>query len=345
MDGREEIRMKRAIIVNGFVCTLLATTAIALGAQEANQPNRYQGTSNPPPDSTITTPAPEAAPQNTSPAKPSPSHYAQPQAAPPPYAAESVPNEGDPAQANVPAPANATETLPPPSHGDGTDDGIVQVAPGDNPPQRGFDRRAEMADPDGDIVHPAPLPQGELGEGTNIRVRLMGRLSTSETQPGESFHTRVASDVVQNGQVIIPVGSQIDGKVLSVSTGHAGGHGSMRLRPDSVTLPDGSHFRLYAQLSGAPGSTDRIGNEGLVTPGSRLKKDGIEYGGAVGAGAVTGAILGGPGGALAGTIIGASVISVHLLVSHPQATLENGTVLLFTLSEPLNLVAATPTGN
>jgi hypothetical protein len=202
-----------------------------------------------------------------------------------------------------------------------------------------------MADPDGDIVHPAPLPQGELGEGTTIRVRLMGSLSTSESQPGESFHTQVASDVIQNGQVIIPAGSQIDGKVLSVSTGRAGGHGSMRLRPETVTLPDGSHFRLYAQLTDAPGSTDRIGNEGLVTPGSRLKKDGIEYGGAVGAGAVTGAILGGPGGALAGTIIGASVISVHLLVSHPQATLENGTVLLFTLSQPLNLVPAAPTGN
>ena len=320
--------MKRTILVNGLVCTLLAATAAALGAQEANQSNPYQGTSNPPPDSTITTPAPEAAPQSSPQAKPSPSHYAPPptqaaptpQPAPPPYAAETVA-----------APAN--------------DDGIVQVVPADNAAQPALSPRSEMADPDGDIVHPAPLPQGELGEGTTIRVRLMGSLSTSESQPGESFHTQVASDVVQNGQVLIPAGSQIDGKVLSVSTGRAGGHCSMRLRPETVTLPDGSHFRLYAQLTDAPGSTDRIGNEGLVTPGSRLKKDGIEYGGAVGAGAVTGAILGGPGGALAGTIIGASVISVHLLVSHPQATLENGTVLLFTLSEPLNLVPAAPTGN
>ena len=64
----------------------------------------------------------------------------------------------------------------------------------------------------------------------------------------------------------------------------------------------------------------------------------------MGAGAVTGAILGGPGGALAGTIIGASVITVHLLISHPQATLENGTVLLFTLSEPLNLAPGHRTG-
>jgi type IV secretory pathway VirB10-like protein len=329
--------MKRTILVNGLVhglvYALMAATAVALGAQEANQSNPYQGTSNPPPDSSITTQAPEAAPQYTSQAKPSPSRYGQPpsavapmsQAAPPPYAAETVPNE------TVPAPAN--------------DDGIVQVAPADNAAQPTLDRRSAMVDPDGDIVHPAPLPQGELGEGTTIRVRLMGRLSTSESQPGESFHTEVASDVVQNGRVLIPAGSKIDGKVISVSSGRAGGHGSMRLRPESVTLPDGTHFRLYAQLAGAPESTDRIGYEGLVTPGSRLKKDGIEYGGAVGTGAVTGAILGGPGGALAGTIIGASVISVHLLVSHPQATLENGTVLLFTLSEPLNLVAASPTGN
>jgi hypothetical protein len=320
--------MERTILMKGFahglVYALLAATAVALGAQEANQSNQYQGTSNPPPDDTITTPAPEAAPQS----KPSPSRYAQPpsnvaptaQPAPPPYAAETVP-----------APAN--------------DDGIVQVAPADNASQPTLNERPESADPDGDIVHPAPLGPGELGEGTTIRVRLMGRLSTSDSQPGESFRTEVASDVIQNGQVLIPAGSQIDGKVISVSSGRAGGHGSMRLRPETVTLPDGSHFRLYAQLSEAPGSTNRIGNEGLVTPGSRLKKDGIEYGGAVGAGAVTGAVLGGPGGALAGTIIGASVISVHLLVSHPQATLESGTVLLFTLSEPLNLVPAAPTGN
>lgn len=324
--------MKRTILVkrlvHGLVYALLAATAVALGAQEANQSNPYQGTSNPPPDDTITTPAPEAAPQDTPQAKPSPSRYAQPpsnvapasQPAPPPYAAETVP-----------APAN--------------DDGIVQVAPADNASQPALNERPESADPDGDIVHPAPLGPGELGEGTTIRVRLMGRLSTSDSQPGESFRTQVASDVIQNGQVLIPVGSQIDGKVISVSSGHAGGHGSMRLRPETVTLPDGSHFRLYAQLSGLPGSQDRIGIEGLVTPGSRLKKDGIEYGGAVGAGAFTGAMLAGPGGALAGTIVGASIISVHLLVSHPQATLDDGAVLLFTLSEPLNLVPAPPSGN
>ena len=318
--------MKRTV----FVYALLAATAAALGAQQASQSNPYQGTSNPPPDDMITTPEPPPEPA----AKPSPSH---PMVGQPPAPAQTQPPARSEAQ---PSPANPSQNSYASSPLDGTDDGIVQVAPDTSPAQPGLNERGVMSDPDGDIVHPAPLPPGTLGDGAVIRVRLLDRLSTAESQSGDPFRARVASDVIQDGQVLIPAGSEIEGKVASVSSGHLGGHGSMRLRPETVILPDGSRFHLYAQTSGAPGSNDRVGSEGAITPGSQLKKDGIEYGAAVGGGAVTGAILGGPGGALAGTIIGASVITVHLLVSHPQATLETGTVLLFTLNEPLNLVPA-----
>jgi hypothetical protein len=323
--------MKRTI----FVYALLAATAAALGAQQASQSNPYEGTSSPPSDDTITTPAPESAPV----AKPSPSHpmVAQPDAQPQPAAepqAQTAPRSLDGSLYTIPAsqgPANPA---------DGTDDGIVQVAP-DTSAAPALNQRPAANDPDSDIVHPAPLPPGTLGEGAVIRVRLLDRLSTAESQTGDRFRTRVASDVIQDGQVLIPAGAEIDGKVVSASSGHFGGHGSMRLQPDTVILSDGSRFQLYAQTSGAPGSNSRVGSEGAITPGSRLKKDGIEYGAAAGAGVVTGAILGGPGGALAGGIIGASVITAHLLISHPQATLDTGTVLLFTLNQPLHLVAAT----
>jgi hypothetical protein len=232
---------------------------------------------------------------------------------------------------------------------DGTDDGIVQVAPDASAPPALNPRAARVysasSDPDGDIVHPGPLPPGTLGEGAVIRVRLMDHLSTAMNQSGDAFRTRVVSDVIQDGQVLIPAGAEIDGKVDSVSSGHFAGHGSMRLQPEFVILADGSRFHLYADTTGAPGSNDRIGGEGNLTPGSRMKKVGIEYGAATGAGVVTGAIIGGPGGALAGGIIGASVITVHLLMDHPQATLDDGAVLLFTLNEPLHLVAAAQTGN
>ncbi len=326
--------MKRNILVYA----LLAGTAATLAAQQASQSNPYQGTSNPPPDSMITTPTPE--PEFAPQAKPSPSHplYAQP-ATQPAYSAQ------PPVQAAFqPSPAISSHESFAPGMVDGTDDGIVQVAP-DTPSQPTLNQRADMNDPDSDIVHPAPLAPGELGEGAVIRVRLMETLSTALSEPGQQFRSRVSSDVIQDGQVLIPVGAEIDGVVVGVSTGHAGGHGSMHLRPQTVILSDGSRYHLYAQLSGAPGSGTRVSDEGAVTPGSRLKKDGIEYAGAVGGGAITGAVLGGPGGALAGTIIGAGVITAHLLISHPQATLDSGTVLLFTLNQPLHLVPAAQTGN
>jgi hypothetical protein len=320
--------MKRTILVSG----VLAAAAALLGAQQASQPNPYAGTSSPPPDDTITTPAPEAAPV----AKPSPSHpmVAQPDAQP---AAEPK------AQAAQHSLDGSLYTIPA-NAADGTDDGIVQVAP-DTSGAPALNQRLPASDPDGDIVHPGPLPPGTLGEGALIRVRLMDRLSTAMSQRGDEFRTRVVSDVIQDGQVLIPAGSEIDGKVAAVSSGHFGGHGSMRLQPETVILADGSRYHLFAQTTGAPGSNDRVGGEGDVTPGSRMKKVGIEYGAGTGAGVVTGAIIGGPGGALAGGIIGASVITVHLLMDHPQATLDNGAVLLFTLDEPLHLVAAAQTGN
>jgi hypothetical protein len=220
----------------------------------------------------------------------------------------------------------------------GTDAGTVEVAPDNSEPMLG--QRAPMDDPDGDIVHPAPPPPGTLGYGTTIRARLLDRLSTADSREGEPFHTRVTSDVYQNDQVLIPAGSEIDGRVVQVSAGHFGGHGSMVLRPETVILPNGAQLRMYAELSGTPDSNTRVGGEGTVAPGSRKKRDSIEYGGATGAGVITGAVVGGPVGALAGGLIGAGAVTVHLLVNHPQARLDEGSTLVFSLTEPLNLVSA-----
>lgn len=307
-----------------LVCALWFAAAAALAAQ--TQSNPYSGTSNPPPDDTITDSVPPPPPPAA--AKPPAAQYAQPPVPSRPQAGRYQPQ---PALAG----SSANSMQP------GNDDGIVQVAP-ESPAQPALNERAAVSDPDGDIVHPGPLPPGELGEGAEIRVHLLDRLSTAESRSGDAFHTRVASDVFQGDQILIPAGAEIDGTVVQASSGHTGGHGSMLLRPETVILPDGSHYRLYAQTTGAPGTNTRVRGEGTITPGSRLKKDSIEAGGAVGAGAVTGAIIGGPVGALAGTLIGAGVITAHLLIDHPQATLEPGTTLMFSLTEPLNLVLSAP---
>ncbi len=335
---------------NVLVIALLAASAVLVAAQESGKPDPYTGTAKPPQDVSIPQ---DAVPQDNSGKPPAGvTGYEQPAAIPIP---KPSPAQPEPAVAPQPAsaptsaqpmtqPSPATSAMANPA--DGTDDGIVIVSP-NMTEKPALDARTgkTFSDPDGDIVHPENVSPGDQGYGATIRVRLLNTLSTATSQTGEPFRTRVSSDVMQNGQVLIPAGAEIDGTLVGVSYGHAGGHGSMHLRPESVVMPDGSRFNIYAELSGAPGTTVHINSEGGVSPGSQLRKDGIEYGGAVGAGAVTGAILGGPGGAVAGTIIGAGVITVHLLVNHPQATLDSGTVLLFTLNQPLNLVPAGQSGN
>jgi hypothetical protein len=302
-----ETRRKRAF----FVLVLMATAAAFLGAQQATQSRPYEGTSNPPPDDQIvTTAAPPAKPPAGQPL------YSQPE-------------------------SPATAVTPAASAYSGSDESIVQGArPLPNPAQPALAERAGVYDPDGDIVHPRPVRRGELVEGTTIRVRLLNRLSTVDSEKGERFQTQVASEVFQGDQVLIPVGARIEGTVVQVSSGHPGGYGTLRLRPDWLTLPNGNRFQLYAETTGTQGSKTRVVGEGTIRPTSRWKRDGIEYGSAVGAGAVTGAILGGPAGAATGSIIGAGVITAHLLVSHPQAHLDPGTDLMFTLTQPLDLVPA-----
>ena len=332
--------MSRSILVCAFVCV-----SMVAAAQQSSQSGQYEGTSSPPPNDQIisNTPQDVVVPETAAPAlqaKPSPAHPASAQPSDP--ALVQSQDQAPPLVQNSDQAAPARSSLASPE--DGTDKGVVQIAPPEEPGQVGLNRRS-VSDPDGDIVHPTPLGPNELGEGTMIRVRLLSSVSTAFSEEGDSFRSRVATDVLQDGKVLIPAGAEIDGRVSHVSTGSFAGHGSMRLSPETVILPDGARFRMYAQVIATPGARANVGSEGSINPGSQLKKDGIEYGGTMGAGAVTGAVQGGPVGALAGTLVGAGVITAHLLISHPQATLDEGTVLDFMLTEPLNLVPAGTTGN
>lgn len=304
-----------------LVCAFFALAATVLVAQEQSQSNPYQGTSNPPPDDSITT-SEEQPP------------------IPKPPAGHPMPQQAPATQANPiqPAPvAMPSNNAPiPRSYGDGTDEGIVGVAAG----APSLATRPYAADPDSDIVHPSPLPAGMLGEGTMIRIKLLDEVSSSFSERGEPFRSTVATDVLQDGQVVIPAGSEIDGRVAEVSRGKLGGHGSILLVPETVTIGNGAKYELHAVIESTPGSNMKVGSEGVITPGSRLKKDGYEYAGVTGGGMITGAILGGPAGLLAGGIIGAGVVTTHLLVSHPQANLDAGSYLMLTLTQQVQLVAA-----
>lgn len=305
--------MNRSILVFAFV----AATSPLFG-QQASQNGQYQGTSNPPPDDTIITDTDQAQP----PAKPSAAH----RLTTPPDAMRQDSTSGAGSAAQPATTASEATTA---------SGAVVQQNASALPAD--LTTGPMTSDPDGDIVHPAPLGPGELGEGTMIRVRLLNDLSSGFSEKGEPFRSRVATDVLSGNNVVIPAGSEISGQVVEASTGHFAGRGSLMLKPDTVILPNGQSFRLHAVIIGAPATHTHVNSEGMITADSRKLRAGIEYGGAVGVGAVTGAYLGGPVGALAGSLIGAGLVTTHLLVSHPQAHLDTGDVLMLTVTERVHL--------
>ena len=326
-----------------LTCVLFLATSAALGAQQASQSNPYEGTSNPPKDDQIVTTT------NPQPKPPAGHPFNAPAAAPVPPDASAAPAATvDVTIQPQPGPVASAPSDPnagPDSAAGSTPSSAQAYSAVQVPTSPVLTARASEPDPDGDIVHPTPLGPGQLGDGTHITVKLLDRLSTWDSQKGEPFRSQVAEDVLQGGQVVIPAGTEIDGTVVAASSGHLGGHGSMRLRPEAVIMPNGSRYMLHAMVTGTPGSRTRLGDEGTILPPSRMKRDAIEYTGVVGAGAATGAVLGGPVGALAGGAIGAGAVTAHLLVDHPQATLEEGAILQFTLTDTLSLTPAGAPGS
>ena len=310
-----------------IVAAALAVTGAAYGQQVPAPPaDPYQGVSQPPPDDTIVA-SPDAPPAVA--AKPSPALVTRPaQPAPAPAYAVSTP---------PPSPRTADAYNP--------DDDIVGSVPSQGSSQYA-PSPATLAtrDPDAGIVNVIPSPGNELPEGTNVRVRLTERLSTTDTTAGSPFRGEVTTAVFKDGRIIIPPGSILKGRVVSVRQGHHfAGAATIHLRPDMIILPDGTAYHLYAQVIQSQAAGTRTDSEGGIQPSSHWKKDTAEYGVAAGTGALVGARIAGPHGALIGMGVGATLVTAHLLMQHPAAaTLPSGSVVTFSLSEPMEL---TPTRN
>ncbi|GGG90979.1 glycine zipper family protein [Silvibacterium dinghuense] len=310
---------------------VVATLALsgAAWAQQATTPqsDQYQGVSQPPPDDTITAspdPAPPAV--KPSPATPAAAPVQPAYVPPPPPVRPATPASDDNYDIVTSVPVQQNDATP----------YYRNTAP--------VGATLQTRDSNAGIVTSVSSPANELGEGTDIRVRLADRLSTRDTEAGTSFKGEITTAVFKDGRVIIPPGSVLKGRVMSVRQGHhLSGPATLRLRPDMVILPDGTAYHLYAQLVGTEARGTKTDAEGGVQPSSHWKKDTAEYGVGAGTGAVVGAEFAGPTGALVGAGVGATLVTAHLLMKHPEAAvLPAGSVVTFSLSEPMEL---TPTRN
>jgi hypothetical protein len=270
-------------------------------------------------------------------------HYVKPS-----HATEAPPAYQDsyPATASAPAPASDPKLL---SREPATPAPVVQASPapaGYAPYTPAPVQTAAVAPAhpgtdaaDGEIVLEVPSRPNELNRGTLLHARLRESVSTKTTTEGAVFTAELTADAGRRGEVMLPAGSLIRGHVASVHGGsRISGGASLHLRPETISLPDGTLYRLDAQVTDVESAQDlRVNDEGTVVLKSNPKAAAAVVGGVTATAAVTGAVVGGGVGAAVGAVAGAGVATATYLRREVQETLPAGTDLIFALDRPLTI--------
>jgi type IV secretory pathway VirB10-like protein len=150
---------------------------------------------------------------------------------------------------------------------------------------------------------PAPAPEPAREEprmvpvtvpaGTRLEVELTRTLASNTSSPGDAFRARVSEDVMQDGVVVIPRGSEILGEVTeAVPLKRVGGQARLALKLTDLVLPSGRTVPVQASFI----------QEGR----NETRRDAATIGGATAGGAILGRILN-KGDRSRGSIIGALI--------------------------------------
>ena len=218
------------------------------------------------------------------------------QATPPPASTPAPPASawapGSPAEAPLPAASpTATASRPLPVEPLPPTPAPIAVAPAPTPEP---------------TPAPTPTPRPRVvASGTALPIVLRDAVSTKTAKPEDPVVAELAEDVVVNGDVLLPAGSDVLGHVVSAQR-------SGRVKGKARLVVSFSQVRTG-------GRTHRIDATGFdVTAGSSKGKDAKIAGGAAAAGVVIGAIADGGEGALKGGLIGGAAGGAAVLATRGQ---------------------------
>ncbi|MGH9379855.1 MAG: hypothetical protein ACRD2Z_04500 [Thermoanaerobaculia bacterium] len=192
------------------------------------------------------------------------------------------------------------------------------------PPQESWRERQPQPAP---APAPAPTPI-TVPAGTSFSAELQSSLSSETSQVGDSFTARLSSPLSAGGQVAVPAGSTVYGRVTEAKgLRKIGGRARLGVAFASVTLPNGSSAPLAASLTW-------VGK-------SETKKDAATIGGSTAAGAILGKVIGGGDDdkrVAAGAVVGGAVGTVVAAKTKGETIqLPAGTVLTATLEAPVTV--------
>ncbi len=179
--------------------------------------------------------------------------------------------------------------------------------------------------------------------GTKLPLVLHNSITTRNAKPGDSIYLETLFPIVLDNHIVIPAGSYVQGEILEAKRpGHVKGRGELRVRLNSMILPNGYTVNFNAVPTNAgTGGNESVEDEGKIKGdsdkagdvGTVVKTTGI----GAGIGSIAGRSAKGAGiGAAAGAAVGLATV---LFTRGPELELPRGTTLDVVLDRTLYLDA------
>ena len=177
------------------------------------------------------------------------------------------------------------------------------------------------------------LPQNQY-----FRLRMNQTLNSGTSRVGDRFKATVVTPVYASGVEVVPAGSIVEGRVVSVSPARTRGReGQLAVQFDSVIVPDGTQHPLEGALTELQDTrAGKVDAENEVSGNSSDKRNVAYVGGGTVGGAVLGGAIGGGKGAGIGAIIGAGAgVAGVMLTKGNEAELRSGTEIGMVTVRPI----------
>ena len=191
----------------------------------------------------------------------------------------------------------------------------------------------------------APVPQVvyyNVNAGQVIRVRMNQTITSETARIGDQFTTTVVVPVYASGIEVIPAGSEIVGRVVTINrASRKSKAGTIGVHFVSLRLPTGIARAINGDLTDVAANNVTADNEGEVSGRSAMKRNVVFIGGGAATGALIGAIAGGGKGAGIGAIVGGGLGAAGAVFSKGnEAVVKSGTEFGVVLNQTLSLPAA-----
>jgi hypothetical protein len=158
-----------------------------------------------------------------------------------------------------------------------------------------------------------------------LSVRLIDPLDSSKNRSGDTFRASLDSPIRENGEVIVPAGVEVEGRIVDASNaGRYEGHSELQLELTKL-ISRGEVYSLHTEQFGREDKGRGKGTAETVGAGAVI-------------GAIIGGIAGGGKGAAIGTISGAGAGGVARAAGKPKPVeFPSETVLSFRLQDPVTV--------